>query len=146
MYNQRKNEDQDESFNFDSNFLEEVNMTEGNKLIFEEERETELLKEMEKYRIVNAAYFQLEAEMLNKQNKQSGVIEMTTSNEYNSNYNSNQMRTSKKYSMSRQRESNSRLQDARKTINSENFESKRIIKIEDKKRKFSNFENDNNDW
>ncbi len=74
MYNQRKNEDEDKSFNFDSNLLEEVNMTEGNKLIFEEERETELLKEMEKFRIVNAAYFQLKAEMLNKQNKQSGVI------------------------------------------------------------------------
>ncbi len=56
------------------------------------------------------------------------------------------MRTSKKYSISKQRESNSRLQDARKTINSENFESKRIIKIEDKKWKFSNFENDYNVW
>jgi hypothetical protein len=148
VYHQRSNEEKEENYNFNQNILEEVEMTSGNKLIFEEDIESEIMKEISKYKIEKVFSFQLEATEKRVKNKfGSGVMELASSNEYNSNLSSSVLRISKRGSHSKLRDSNSKLPEImRKSLLGENFEPKRIIKIDDTKRKFTNFEDDNSDW
>ncbi len=145
MYHQRSRI-QEENLNCNFNQLEEIEMNSGNKLIFEEDVETEILKEISLFKIEQVFSFYIQANK-NKNKLGSGIVEIASSNEYNSNVSSRALRVSKRSSNSKQRDSNSKLpENMKKSLLGEKFSPKRIIKVDDTKRKFTNFEDDNTDW
>ncbi len=128
-------------------------MTSENKLIFEEDIESEFKEEISKFKIERAFSFSING-YKNKSKSGSGVLEIASSNEYNSNLSNlsssglrGSKKNSKRTSNSKQRDSNSKLPEVmKKSLLGENFSPKRIIKVDDSKRKFTHFDDENIDW